>query len=336
MYLKIFYSLVILILFGMAYQYVVTKIESNIHKAPGKMVDIGGVKLHIHEMGQEHEGPVIVLDMGIGGNMLYWNGVQEEIAQFAHVVSFDRAGIGWSEKSPFERTSYNIIEETRKLLKASGIKGPYIIVGHSFGGLNARIYAKKYKDEVAGIVLVDSSHEDQENDLPRSKAFMNRVLDTHFLHPFISGLSKVGGIRLYRFFSGDSENFSPDRYKVSKAKESSNKFIDTLLEEWRLFGKNLEYARRFDRDLGDIPVTVVTAAMDISKEACELHGHYDMDRCRKGYKVWHDLQKDLTTRSTNSKQILAKNSAHIVHHYEPELVVEAVRDMLSNITRAKL
>lgn len=327
MYLKISYGIVALILFGALYQYIITRIEEKMYKPPGRMVDIGGFKLHIHELGQQHRGPVVVLDMGIGGNMLYWNGVQEEIAKFAHIVSFDRAGIGWSEKSPFERTSYNIIEETRKLLKASGLEGPFIFVGHSFGGLNARIYAKKYPKEVAGIILVDSSHEDQNKDLPRSKSFMNRILDTTYLHPAISALSRVGGIRLYRIFDSENNNAS----KISKIKESSNKFIDTLLEEWRLLNKNLEYAKRFDRDLGDIPLTVITAAMDISKESCALHGHYDMERCRKGYKIWHELQKDLLKRSNNSKQILARNSAHIIHHYEPELIVEAVREMLSLI-----
>lgn len=327
MYLKIAYGMFALILFGALYQYIMTYIEESLYKAPGRMVDVGGFRLHIHEQGVQHKGPIVVLDMGLGGNMLYWHEVQEEISKFAHVVSFDRAGIGWSEKSPFERTSYNIVEETRKLLKKAGFEGSFIFVGHSFGGLNARIYAKKYPKEVAGIVLVDSSHEEQGRGLPKSKSFMNRILDTTYLHPIIAGLSRVGGIRLYRIFDSENNGVS----KISKIKESSNKFIDTLLEEWRLFDKNLEYAKRFDKDLGDIPLTVITAAMDISEESCALHGHYDMERCKKGYKIWHELQRDLVKRSKNSKQILARNSAHIIHQYEPELIVEAVREMLKLI-----
>lgn len=330
-YMKIAYSILALVLFGALYQYIMTKIEERLYNPPGRMVDIGGYNLHINEQGAEHNGPIIVLDMGIGGNNLYWYEVQTEIAKFAHVVSFDRAGLGWSDRSPNPRSSYNIIEETRNLLMAAGLKGPFIFVGHSFGGLNARIYAKKYPKEVAGIILVDSSHEEQNKDLPKSKFFMNQILDKTYLHPLIAGLSRIGFIRLYRFLSSDNKNFKPEIYEASKAKESSNKFIDTLLEEWGMFDKNLEYTKRFDYSLGNLPLTVITASMDISKEACDLHGHYDMERCKYAYKIWHELQGDLVKRSTNSKQILARKSAHIIHQYEPELIVEAAREMIKHI-----
>lgn len=334
MYFKlVFYPIIGLIVFGSIYQLIITIIEEKNHQAPGRMVDIGGYALHINENGKKTDKPTIVLDMGIGGNHLYWHKVEKKIAHFAHVVSFDRAGIGWSEKSPFSRSSYNIVEETRKLLKAAGLKGPFILVGHSFGGLNARIYAKKYPKEVAGIILVDSSHEDQGKDLPRPKYLMNQILDKTYLHPYISALSRIGALRLYRYFKPDNENFDPEIFKISKAKESSNKFIDTLLEEWRMFDKNLEYAGRFETHFGNLPLTVITAAMEVSAETCAMHGHYSMDRCRKAYKVWHDLQKNLAARSNNAKQIMAKNSAHIVHLYEPELIVHAIRDMLENLAR---
>ena len=144
-----------LLLLGFLYQQIATKIDDYRYPAPGKLVDIGGYKLHAICKGKGM--PTVVLDAGMGCDALSWAAVQEGVSQFAHVCSYDRAGYGWSDESPKARTSVNIVEELHALLQAMDVKPPYILVGHSFGGANVQLYAKTYPDEVFGLGSVEFS-----------------------------------------------------------------------------------------------------------------------------------------------------------------------------------
>ena len=125
----------------------------------GRLVDVGGYKLHIHDTGSG--GPTVILDACLGGNHLYWGLVQPEVEKFTRVCSYDRAGLGLSDESSLERTSENIAKELHTLLHAGGVSGPYILVGHSSGGINMRMYANMYPEDVHGVILIDASHENQ-------------------------------------------------------------------------------------------------------------------------------------------------------------------------------
>ncbi|MBS4220319.1 alpha/beta hydrolase [Bacillus sp. FJAT-49711] len=127
----------------------------------GKKLNVDGVNLHY----EYSEGPVhnmtIVFESGYGWDLNNWLPIKDEVSIFANVFMYDRDGIGKSERSERPKHSLQIIENLRRLLKKANIRPPYILVGHSFGGLNVRLYAGKYPDEVAGVILLDSSHEDQ-------------------------------------------------------------------------------------------------------------------------------------------------------------------------------
>jgi pimeloyl-ACP methyl ester carboxylesterase len=122
------------------------------------LVDVGGYMMHINCIGQA--SPTIILEAGMGDFSLIWAYVQPEVARFTRVCSYDRAGYGWSETSPFPRTANTMMEELHTLLANANIQGPYVLVGHSMGGMLVRAYAHNYPDEVAGMVLVDSAHEE--------------------------------------------------------------------------------------------------------------------------------------------------------------------------------
>jgi pimeloyl-ACP methyl ester carboxylesterase len=127
-----------------------------------ELVDVGGRRLFIKCSGEANTGsPVVLLDAGMGNNSEAWSLVQPQAAQFARVCSYDRAGIGKSDRAPQPRTSQEIVNDLRNLLAKAGIKPPYVLVGHSFGGMNVRLHASQYPKEVAGMVLVDSAHEDE-------------------------------------------------------------------------------------------------------------------------------------------------------------------------------
>jgi pimeloyl-ACP methyl ester carboxylesterase len=128
------------------------------YRPPGKLVDIGGYKLHLNCTGKN--GPTVVLIAGGGGFSFDWELVQPSASGFARVCSYDRAGLAWSDPGPIPRTMRQDAYELHALLRAGGIKPPYVLVGHSIGGLIARVYAEQYPKDVAAMVLVDSTHED--------------------------------------------------------------------------------------------------------------------------------------------------------------------------------
>jgi pimeloyl-ACP methyl ester carboxylesterase len=119
---------------------------------PGRLVDVGGYKMHIYCTGQG--SPAVILDSGLGDSFISWQRVQPQIASFVRVCSYDRAGMGYSEASPRPRTSIVFAEELHQLLHNAGIAQPYILAGHSMAAYNIRLYASLFKSDVAGIVLV--------------------------------------------------------------------------------------------------------------------------------------------------------------------------------------
>lgn len=126
-------------------------------------VDVGGRRLNIHCAGVTGHagGPTVVLEAGFGNSSATWARVQPEVAKFARVCSYDRAGLGGSDPSPTPRTAVALTEDLHALLANAKVAGPYVLVGHSLGGILARLYASYYPAEVAGMVLVDSAHEDE-------------------------------------------------------------------------------------------------------------------------------------------------------------------------------
>jgi len=128
-----------------------------------EMTDVGGYRLHINCAGVSAKGsPTVVMDAGGYDSSDSWNVVQPEIAKFAHVCVYDRAGLGKSERGPSPSyPSQEIVKDLHVLLVNAGIAPPFVLVGHSFGGMNVRLYASQHPDDIAGMVLIDSVHEDE-------------------------------------------------------------------------------------------------------------------------------------------------------------------------------
>src|SRR5213082_131637 len=152
-------TLVGLLLLGLSYQAIASALDASHYPPPGKLVDIGGYRLHINCTGTG--SPTVILDAGLGGTSLDWSKIQPAVARFTRVCSYDRAGYGWSDTGPGPRTSQQIVKELHLLLVHGQISGPYLLVGHSVGGLNMRLYAYRYPQEVAGMVLLDTTSEHQ-------------------------------------------------------------------------------------------------------------------------------------------------------------------------------
>lgn len=143
----------VILLLGWVYERLATRRDAERFRPPGRLVDVGTHRLHIVEHGGS--GPTIVLEAGLMSTVLSWDNLQRELAQSYRVVSYDRAGLGWSDLGPMPRTSDRIVEELHTLLHRAGVAPPYILVGHSFGGLTVPLYAACFPEETAGMVLVD-------------------------------------------------------------------------------------------------------------------------------------------------------------------------------------
>src|ERR671912_1474004 len=148
-------ALLALAVAGAIYQVIATERAERAYPPPGEMVDVGGHSLHINCVGQG--SPTVLLDAGSGGFSAQWVRVQRQVSGTTRVCAYDRAGLGWSEMGPDPRDARQISSELHTLLSEDGIEGPYVLVGHSFGGMYMQTYAARYPDEVAGVALVDSS-----------------------------------------------------------------------------------------------------------------------------------------------------------------------------------
>ena len=175
--------IVVAALTGAAYQWIATRKDLAANPPPGRLVDVGGHKLHIWCTGSGE--PAVVLENGLGGGsgIVGWSFVQPEVAKFTRVCSYDRAGTGYSDPGPSPRTARRIAYELAQLLDRTGISGPLVLVGASIGGLFVRVFASEHGERVVGLVLVDASHEDQEMRVPR-------------IAPLVPLLSSIGVFRL--------------------------------------------------------------------------------------------------------------------------------------------
>lgn len=157
-------SMALIVAAAALFQFSVTQCESYRYPPPGKLVDIGGLRAHISCTGAG--SPTVIMDSGLGDTSVIWQLVQPEVSSFTRVCSYDRAGLGWSDAPNEPRTSSNIADELDRLLTRAMVRGPYVLVGSSFGGYNIRVFASRYRKQVAGMVLVDSTHPDQLNRPP--------------------------------------------------------------------------------------------------------------------------------------------------------------------------
>ena len=146
-------AIALLITAGMAFQASGLRRDRRRFPAPGRLIDVGGYRLHLHELGSG--SPAVVLESGISASSLNWRTVQTEVAKFARVCSYDRPGLGWSDLCDQACTPASLAKQLHTLLHNAGIAAPYVLVGHSFGGLIIQAFAHQFADETAGLVLVD-------------------------------------------------------------------------------------------------------------------------------------------------------------------------------------
>lgn len=266
---------------------------------PGTLVDLGSHKLHLRCVGSG--SPSVILEAGAGDFSTVWAPVQEIVSKRFRTCAYDRAGSGWSETGPEPRTMKQEVYELHALLDSARIPGPYVLVGHSYGGLLVRLYAERYRDDVSGVVLVDPTHES-------TRLFVQR-----------RGEPKGSWVRIREGAKGVTV---PEVQKTKGATPS----------EWQNYWaeelQQMHDARAKEpQPLADRPLIVIAAAKpsppgDTPEE------------------LWNDLQKekaeqkaDLARLSRNSRLIVDRTSGHHVHVDNPQLVASAIGDVVEATTK---
>jgi len=276
---------------GTAYQWVETRRELAATPPPGRLVDIGGRRLHIWCSGSGV--PAVILETGLGGTTAGWGFVQPEIAKFTQVCSYDRAGMGYSDSGPSPRTSRQIARELAVLLERSRLTAPVILVGASIGGLNVRLYASEYAQRVAGLVLVDASHEDRLDPVPG-------------LARFVPLLSSTGVLRLLGVsFELDPETLAPAVRPFARATRYWAAGYNAAADEI-IHGPITAAEVRAARRKLTVPLIAITGG-------------------RGSDATWRKLQLDQANLSSLGCLVTAPQSGHLIAVEQPTVLVDAIR-----------
>jgi pimeloyl-ACP methyl ester carboxylesterase len=320
----------VLSLGGASYQFISTKLDENTYPPPGQMVDVGGYRLHLHSMGIG--GPTVVLDAGLDQIGLDWELVQPEIAKFTRVVAYDRAGTGWSDKGPQPRTSAQIVQELHTLLHTAGIPGPYILVGHSFGGANVQLFAATFPEEVLGMILVDSCHEAQERRLPLNPLAGSKM--SLMQKPMVMRLIiKLGIVRFLSNISMKATTppvlqLPQSMWNTHVALGLTTKHLCTLSDEASALALSMKQLEEADPStLADKHCIVLTAGAlpDLSEfGAAENQQKY----LQEMFVVWNELQKELVAKFRDGHQMIAEKSDHMIPWKQPDIIVYAVKELV--------
>lgn len=300
---------------AMIYENIAEARDRRFNPMPGKLVDIGGYRLHLNCTGEG--SPTVILESGLGDTFISWGKVQPQIAKFSRVCSYDRAGLGYSDPSPQPRTSQAIAAELHRLLQAAGIAPPYILVGHSMGGLTMRLFASLYRKEVAGMVLVDSSHPDQENRLPPE---LKNIEATELREAeFLAYTMPFGLPRLLALCDDDP---------VQRAAECNFHSARESVAELKSFPESAAQTAGTG-PFGDIPLAVLSH--DPDKPSADLPS----DLTKPTNEAWEKMQEELPHLSTRGAQTIAKNSGHYIQFDRPEIVIDAVKSVVDQARAAQ-
>ncbi|HEX5182147.1 MAG TPA: alpha/beta hydrolase [Allosphingosinicella sp.] len=310
----------------------------DIYTRPGRMVAVDGTRLNLTCTGSG--SPTVIFDAGHQDWAPAWATIQPEVAKWTRACSYDRAGNGFSDPGPMPRTSERIAQELHDALHAAGISGPYVLVGHAFGGYNMRAFAYRYREEVAGLVLVDSDLGDAAGGewvAALHGVFIRQAVDLRRCRDAVAAADPAtaesvspGPPELHcdrRFFRGFPEKNWSDPLNALLLREVRTRpeLFDTVIAELEELPADEFALRQHRRSLGSRPVRVLIAAPYYTDDAStppDVHARHARLEAQR-----NAAERILAALSSNGRMILARHSSDgYIQFDEPGLVLQAIRE----------
>jgi pimeloyl-ACP methyl ester carboxylesterase len=298
---------------GGGYETIRETLDDAAYAMPGRLIDIGGYKLHISCTGSG--SPTVILEAGLGEPAVMMSGwIQPGVATATRVCVYDRAGKGWSESAESPRDGVAIATDLHTLLRQAGIDGPYVLAGHSSGGVYAQVFAARYPDEVAGLVLLDSQPPDALTNLPGYAGEYDVLRRITALSP---SLARLGVMRL--LYTSAAAGLPPEARGEERAFWSTASHNRSMRDEVAGLEAALLQAQALT-SLGDKPLVVVTAA-------------------EGAHAGWLPLQEKMVDLSTNSTQRLIQDATHtslIEDQGDSAISIQAILDVVDAVRSGEL
>jgi pimeloyl-ACP methyl ester carboxylesterase len=319
---------IILLVATTVYQAIACWLEDR-KPPPGQLIDVGGYRLHLYVAGEA--SPTIILDHSLGGIEGYF--LVEELAKLARVCMYDRAGYGWSDRSPHPRTSSQIVAELDTLLTQAGIEPPFVLVGNSFGSYNVRLYAHRFPEKVMGMVLTDGLHETG----MLKMSIPLQALKLFFISGFVMSTlgSMLGIIRILRG-CGVFELLKPELRQFSQASLNSVKRSFCRSKHWITMSRemlNLDNSARqvsTVNPLGSMPVVSIKATSFFKPSLWTV-----FIPLQGANQLREQMHIHLCNLSNNCLQIQANSSGHFVWIDQPDVIVDAVKIVLDKVNHSR-
>lgn len=277
----------------------------------GRMVDVGGHRLFYRTNGEG--SPTVIIEPGTGASSEIYGLLEKGISRFTRVVSYDRAGLGQSETGPVPTDGPGVAKQLHALLQKANIPGPYILLGHSFGGIYIRHFTARFPDKVVGLVFVDSSHPEQNKRLPAGMRISTNLLFKVLGAPGI-GTPLVKSI--YKSMNKNLQSLPPEQLAQFHTYLDSPKHMKAVAGEYKMIDTALAQTTSL-RPVGDKPIVVFSATLP--------EGSF--------LKKWHILQGEIAALSTNSSHYKIEGARHFTLISEPgfvKLIVESVQKMVED------
>lgn len=274
-------------------------------RPPGKIINLGYHQMYYDCRGDK--SPTVIIDVGLGDASANWLKIADVLSEDTRVCTYDRSGYGYSGVGPDARTTAQIADELDVLLEFAQIPGPYVLVGHSFGGYTAQYFATTYTDKTVGLVLVDSSHPEQIERLKPMEKHRDTDKKINLLKPAVS-----------------SEKYNEIEKRWYRLNQS-RKATFTLMDEMKSFAKSAEQVGKARKKL-----TIPTAVITRGKEYLPYVEGVSMED------VWQSMQRELLELSSNSWQVIAENSGHNIYRDEPELIIHNILKVVEEFKKSRI
>ncbi len=290
---------------------------------PGTLIEIDGRLMHIHCQGVG--SPTVVVEQGAGSMSAAWTEIHAEVAQVTRVCAYDRAGLGYSEPIDRPLRAEEVATTLAQLLEARGIDDDLVLVGWSAGGLYVREFFQRNKQRVTGMVLVESSHEQQAIRMPEDPPVSDMFVQ------MMKVMGPIGLLRLSGLIEGQTSGLAlteETEQRLIALYNQSHSLASILNEN---VGLQLDMKSETPPiHLGNLPLTVISRGRPIV-EYEGMPENVTLESMQELRRKWYELQSELLDLSTNSRHIIASKSGHSVHADEPRLLIDSIVDMVNQL-----